>query len=1569
MFEADPVLSAARTGTFSTRGIGRPAGRPWAVLACAALICAAAWAGDEGAKPDGEPLSKPGGVQVNTTLEIDVLMNEAERLLDEQRYYEGMRVLQRVSDAFGDQLTFQADGVYRPGRIAAQRRIAAWATDQPEALNTYRVMADATVKAMLGAEPASVRDERKLRAVVDRYMLSSHGDEAALALGSLLIDRQAYAEAAAVLLTLVGEDRIYPDPSVNLTAVWSRLGLAAARLGDRHRAQDAIAALEQANAPKALVEAIARHMPGATAAGTGASAMAHQPMPAIEPMPQPDAQGVARWGLLWTADSGPIYAQVAAAMIPGQACIPRWQLLERWRAKPFRPATMARVVDGDLLFRAGVELVRVDLSTGERRWTTRLAPQDGGTASIEADSRFADGDAPQNVAEILFFGDRKSQHFTTDQRRAYVVRPDLSDDRAKGSRNRQGMIQLGAGYVSLPPNKLIAIDLDTGKSLWHSNVPPLYELVQFHMGAPQPRRRDAPPHPVTARLPVIQLFTHYLGAPRVVGDRLLGLIDEQGRIFLVVQSAEDGRLLWRRELAELQSGDAAPWAPTGLAVDQSTIYVSTGRGLIIAADLYTGQLKWMLPYARNARDVLGVHDGMQARRLYPTWHENRLLVMGRMLVVTAADARGLMMVDRRTGRRIATFADDVDAFSTDQMEYLIGTMGERIYIGGSNQINCFDVKRGEHLWTATWDKALGEKAATGRALLTPTRIFVPVDRHIVSIDPASGQALGRPAVVSDHLDQPLGNLYSDGRQLLSVGIDRVHALGDLRSHMARLAPRIEAGDVNALLQRASVWQQLDEPDKALADLRRAERGLPDGPRREALRTELRARLLVRVLEGPESAQAATLLDEAEALADQPGPRAAVDLARAERLIAIDRTDEAVKLLHRLAMRGADIQAPADPRRPGWYASAAVLAGRRLSDLAGEDPRQDAAVVDTLEALGRVAMGDLGASPAAADLARMVRAHPRTPTADRALDRLATMAAGNRETDFATAEMALRQLTGHPSPPVAAAAVDALAGAYLERGWPYEAQQLLQQHQHRMEAAGVATADAAESDADANADTLSPLQRRIAGALADHDQPDGERLDTPPLTGQLVLPAAEGAGPYVLDLLHAGPLDHSPWLREQLFVYDPLTRRVIRHVPRRGFETAAQITLPQELAVSDHSRRPPIIAGGVDGHVLVAMTPTRTIGYDLLTGQALWETPATTGRRLAAKVDSRSGNSLVAPCDFDRGMMIELVVDPTTGDPQALARDLLTGKVVWRYQAQDQSLHGGLLGDRYAVITAGAQGERLLIHDRWTGRPRPQRSNSNFLGKAILGGGQLHLTPYGVVYAVLRQVGEQEVKTRFGSTTRRIYKADVGLVPVDEQTEPWVFSTSTRGRRTSLDPLGPRHVMIDMEDRFAAVVDVRTGRKLWTTREKNIGPNARHVYFDPRNGHLTLYQSHRLKNKKIVRTLHEVEVTTGRRIRKINIDGISWLDLDRNIRMVARSGPTIPMLGRTDHRKPLALWLFDRTDGLTVDSSTHHIPIAANAVQSSLIRGGAMILPTQGGIFAYLNPDPADARSRRDHHRP
>ena len=79
-------------------------------------------------------------------------------------------------------------------------------------------------------------------------------------------------------------------------------------------------------------------------------------------------------------------------------------------------------------------------------------------------------------------------------------------------------------------------------------------------------------------------------------------------------------------------------------------------------------------------------------------------------------------------------------------------------------------------------------------------MYVPENDVIVQLDLAGGKRLSEVTVASAS-SEPVGNIYTDGQRLVALGLGRVYALTDIKYRLEYLAKKIEAGDVQAQLER------------------------------------------------------------------------------------------------------------------------------------------------------------------------------------------------------------------------------------------------------------------------------------------------------------------------------------------------------------------------------------------------------------------------------------------------------------------------------------------------------------------------------------------------------------------------------------------------------------------------------------------------------------------------------------------------------------------------------------------------------------------------------------------------
>ena len=196
----------------------------------------------------------PGGASLKTDPEMERLLERAEQFGREGRYDLAMVLWQKVlddstdtvmtRDAWADNRFEHKYRVYKSVATEVERTLA----NLPEApLKLYRIKADGEARAILASATGNQR-ESALAEVVRRYFLSSLGDDAALELASLQLDRLDFIGASRLLTKVLEE---YPRPSVPRSELLARLAVANARLGDMAAAKKTLQELNRLPLPTA----------------------------------------------------------------------------------------------------------------------------------------------------------------------------------------------------------------------------------------------------------------------------------------------------------------------------------------------------------------------------------------------------------------------------------------------------------------------------------------------------------------------------------------------------------------------------------------------------------------------------------------------------------------------------------------------------------------------------------------------------------------------------------------------------------------------------------------------------------------------------------------------------------------------------------------------------------------------------------------------------------------------------------------------------------------------------------------------------------------------------------------------------------------------------------------------------------------------------------------------------------------------------------------------------------------------------------------------------------------------
>jgi outer membrane protein assembly factor BamB len=836
----------------------------------------------------------PGGAALKTDADQQRLLEQAERLAGESRFDLAATLWQKVIDEAGNTLSatkfIEPTGPSRSPLIV-YRSLAEQVEDTlarlpPEGLAAYRTTADAEAKALLAAATPT-NEEPALRKIVRRFFLSSLGDDAAFRLAGLALDRHDFVTASRLLNRILTR---HPDSSVARSELLVRLAVAAGNLQDRAAAEAALAQVASASGPRPtteVMELVAADLKQAFAASAGVAesggydwplALGNPArvgkMPALPPTvtstPRAEAWSVAferpkptespRSGVV--GDAALIHSPVIGAAAIGERkdVAAREELVAQWLTHAWRPSGSLRLADDRVYFRTAEHLVCYGARQPESKplWQsaqasryeldalsqqlTMLAAATGGSLPAPHTGR------PRTPTEIQFFGDRVSPSLAVIEGVIYSLefgRDESQDAAAAQSR----LPRQDAPLVRGRRTRLTAYDAATGKALWKRRA-------SDHEAEPKEAIHEAIHEAIDD--------AGFLAAPTPCGNLLLVPATRGGALELLGLDGASGKTLWRSYLCEEPAGGVSPWAEPLVAVEGQEAYLAAGCGVVFAIDAADGAVRWAVRYAREARPSAALRNlfGENSGTLLETsgWDDDVVIPFGRLVVVLPSDSDRLLALDRRTGERVWESPRVSPLGSV--ASYCLGVQDGSLFVAGKNVVRRYELLTGRLEAETPIDDSFG------RGCLTVNAVYMPVKNAIVRLDLNLKQTATASVVLST--DEPVGNLFSDGRRLWVVGTARVYALESLAGQLTELAQAIAAGDSDALLKRMRIYLKQNQRSQALADLRSFFALL----RRQNSAEQAAARLLAAMheLKLPQNEPVVTLKLLTELLANSPPPR-------------------------------------------------------------------------------------------------------------------------------------------------------------------------------------------------------------------------------------------------------------------------------------------------------------------------------------------------------------------------------------------------------------------------------------------------------------------------------------------------------------------------------------------------------------------------------------------------------------------------------------------------------------------------------------------------------------------------
>lgn len=174
----------------------------------------------------------PIGLYLDEDDAVTGLLGRAERAAAEKNIRAAVEDYSRILDRYPEKVVRVNDDLYRPVSEVATEKIIALGS---QGLQIYRLLIDSQAEALYRRSLASGNATGLVR-IIDRSFASSWGDDACYALGRMRYDEGGYREAVDLWRRIVER---HPDPSMPRETLYARMASASARIGDEAAARAA----------------------------------------------------------------------------------------------------------------------------------------------------------------------------------------------------------------------------------------------------------------------------------------------------------------------------------------------------------------------------------------------------------------------------------------------------------------------------------------------------------------------------------------------------------------------------------------------------------------------------------------------------------------------------------------------------------------------------------------------------------------------------------------------------------------------------------------------------------------------------------------------------------------------------------------------------------------------------------------------------------------------------------------------------------------------------------------------------------------------------------------------------------------------------------------------------------------------------------------------------------------------------------------------------------------------------------------------------------------------------------
>ena len=622
----------------------------------------------------------------------------------------------------------------------------------------YRMIYDTQVEEFLGEAVTSIRSEEKLLKVVDSFFHTSHGDDAALLLASIYLDRGNYTGAVSLLRKLLTD---YRGMSVPREEVMKRLALAETRARFFTSAKSRISKLSNQKNRDLLNKEWARCFAESQQRGEEA----------IDYSTFVKANGwTADWVERFSFSLGSTESSLTRALVrmnkgdkvAGLKSRSPSKTKKLWLKHSWLPVNQVAVegrkavikhMDGLMCLHpvSGRLLWEYE---GSRSWNSISAY----TLAFNETLRNNPEHLPATREEIYYFGDQLGQSVSIHG--DYIYHVIGNEHISLRDRFTRAIAFNGGGNLN-SGNRLLIHSLRTGKLIGGiGKIKDTGAVIRGRGWQPgQMVEFLALPQPVEGRGVV---------APCIV--------DQQLRFWVIDPRRVEVRKIIDTGIRTTGEEDESRWKQLAFKVHDDALYFTTGTGVVAKLNLVSEEMEWVQLYERH----VSPKKDRVLQEIYG-WQRNEVFLKSGQLVVFPADAPRVLFFDALTGR-------PVRSIPVKSPSHVVAGIDQNTWVWVADQsLVKMQCAEGKELWRRKLPRI------TGYATLVGNHAVVPAGDQMCIVNLRDGM-MSSQSTVRGLGGTALGSLVSDGEYLISSSMNRYMAL---RPQMP-VAPKVQKPQENQL---------------------------------------------------------------------------------------------------------------------------------------------------------------------------------------------------------------------------------------------------------------------------------------------------------------------------------------------------------------------------------------------------------------------------------------------------------------------------------------------------------------------------------------------------------------------------------------------------------------------------------------------------------------------------------------------------------------------------------------------------------------------------------------------------